>query len=328
MRRKLASACHDLGDSEPLKEFARDVEKGLLKLPGNNEPNTNENDQPGTVELNGIVASLVHAETAECDRALYAMAARNHPYHTLAAQRVLSGPCGTLLTRTGHGWRTRSAWRFSATCSTIRRRPAPPGRSRGILWRGPSDGGSSSESVPGQLVDPATRRQEAAERKCDQVAVKIGELVIGLPFYSPLMKDADARLATMKALLDRYQGHFRLLTAAEAKSLGLTLWKPMFVPDVRPLDRAATAEDVAKGRAVFHLDGKGKPAEVKLPAVATLRQGKQGKEPPRVLVVQAEVGQDGKTTYGIIGGGDIGAASADELVGIKPIVEKKPAKAK
>ncbi len=70
MRRKLASACHDLGDSEPLKEFARDVEKGLLKLPGNNEPNTNENDQPGTVELNGIVASLVHAETAECNRAL------------------------------------------------------------------------------------------------------------------------------------------------------------------------------------------------------------------------------------------------------------------
>ena len=97
----------------------------------------------------------------------------------------------------------------------------------------------------------------------------------------------------------------------------------MFVPDVRPLDHAATAEDVEKGRAVFHLDGKGKPAEVKLPAVATLRQQKQSSASRRVLVVQAEVGQDGKTTYGIIGGGDIRAAAAEELVGIKPIVEKK-----
>ena len=32
---------------------------------------------------------------------------------------------------------------------------------------------------------------------------------------------------------------------------------------------------------------------------------------------------DGKTTYGIIGGGDIRAAAAEELVGITPIVEKK-----
>ena len=67
---------------------------------------------------------------------------------------------------------------------------------------------------------------------------------------------------------------------------------------------------------------------MKLPAVATLRQGKQSKQPLQVLVVQAEVGQDGKTTYGIIGGGDIRAAAAEELDGIKPIVEKKPAKAK
>jgi hypothetical protein len=155
------------------------------------------------------------------------------------------------------------------------------------------------------------------------VAVKIGELVVGMPFYSPLLKDADARLKKMKRILDCYQGHFRSLTAAEVESLGLTLWNPMFVPDVRPLDRAATAEDVAKGLAVFQLEGKGKRAEMKLPAVATLRRQKQNRRSPRVLVVQAEVGQDGKTTYGIIGGGDIRAVAAEELVAITPIVEKK-----
>ena len=61
---------------------------------------------------------------------------------------------------------------------------------------------------------------------------------------------------------------------------------------------------------------------MKLPAVAMLHQ-KSSPEPLRVLVVQAEVGPDGKTTYGIIGGGDVRAAAADELTGIRPIVEKK-----
>ena len=99
MRRKYASACHDLGDGEPLKAYARDVEKGSLELPDNDQPNTNENDQPGNVELGGIVASLVHAATAECDRALYALAAPDHPYHALAVQRVLSA--GRALFRRG-----------------------------------------------------------------------------------------------------------------------------------------------------------------------------------------------------------------------------------
>jgi hypothetical protein len=325
MRRKYALACHDLGDPEPLKIYARDVKDGSLVLPGNNQPNTNENDQPGTVELDGIVASLVHAETAECDRALYALADPNHPYHALVVRRVLSaGP---------HSLDDDSVWLRHPFCLSILRDPLNDTMPTGATWTiegnslvWTSDRGSSSGSIPEYLADPATRRQQAAERKCDEVAVKMGELVLGLPSYSPLMKDADARLATIKKLLDRYKGRFRSLTATEAESLGLSAWNPMFVPDVRPLGRAATADDVAKGLAVFQLDGKGKRADAKLPAVATLRGGMHSKESPRVIVVQAEVGQDGKTTYGIIGGGDIRAAAADALVGIKPIVEKKTAK--
>ena len=166
-----------------------------------------------------------------------------------------------------------------------------------------SKGGSSGQGIPEYLADPATRRQQAAERKCDEVAVKIGELVFGRPVYSPLLKDADSRLAAMKKLLDRYQGHFRRLTEAEAQALETRTLSTMFVPGISPLDHAATADDVAKGRAVFHLDGQVKPAGMKLPAVAMLHQ-KSSPEPLRVLVVQAEVGPDGETTYGIIGGGD------------------------
>ena len=57
-------------------------------------------------------------------------------------------------------------------------------------------------------------------------------------------------------------------------------------------------------------------------------QKKRGNRPLRVLVVQAEVGHDGKTTYGIIGNGDIRAAAAEELAGITPIVAKERGKPK
>jgi hypothetical protein len=67
------------------------------------------------------------------------------------------------------------------------------------------------------------------------------------------------------------------------------------------------------------LDGAAKLANVKLPATAALRRSPKDRETPRVLVVQAEIGADGKTTYGIIGGGDIRAATPAELKDITPI---------
>lgn len=91
-----------------------------------------------------------------------------------------------------------------------------------------------------------------------------------------------------------------------------------FLPDIPPLDRPASADDVERARAVFHLDGKSKLAGLVLPAVAQLRRRDREKPVP-VLVVQAEVRADGKAVYGIVGGGDIRAASAEELANIKPI---------
>jgi len=326
MRRKYASACHDLGEPGPLTQFAGEVEKGLLKLPDDDRPNTNEDDQPGTVELSGIVAALVHTETPECDRALVAMAVPTHPYHVMAVKNVLRS-------NERHGY-DENAWLAHPFCLAILRRVLDDQSPTGATWKikgnvleWTSEHGSSSQSLPEYLMDPAGRRQQAAERKSDHVAVKLGALILGLPEYSPLLKDADTCLAKMKTVLDRYHGHFRILSPSEAEALGLHLWNTtMFVPDIRPLDHMATAEDVEKGRAVFHLDGKGKLVELKLPASAVLRQQAKRRQTSGVLVVQAEIGPDGKTTYGIIGDGDIRAAAADELSNIRPVAEKRKAK--
>lgn len=325
IRCKYASACYELGDSGPLKAFAEDVRRGSLKLPANDEPNTNEDDQPGTVELTNIVAALGYAHVAECDRALDAIVERGHPYYALAVERVFGA-------RPGYGERPWLAHQF---CLTILRQALDDSTPTGKTWSikedkltSKSKGNSCIEPIPEYLADPATRRAEALERKCDEVAAKVSGLVLGAPDYHAIMKDADARVATMRELLDRYRGRFRLPTREEADSLGLSTWEPRFVPDIRPLGRPATADDVAKGLAVFHLAGEAKVAAVKLPAVAVLAREKRDKQPRKVLVVQAEIGQDGKTTYGIIGGGGIRGVAAEELSDIRPIEDRRPGTSK
>ena len=48
---------------------------------------------------------------------------------------------------------------------------------------------------------------------------------------------------------------FRRANWREQDSLGLSSWTPVYLPDVRPLGRSATAEDVKTGKAIFRLNG-------------------------------------------------------------------------
>ena len=57
---------------------------------------------------------------------------------------------------------------------------------------------------------------------------------------------------------------------------------------------------MAAGRAIFHLDGQGKRAELMLPATAALRSDGNKEHPPRVLIVQAETDADGNVVCGVI----------------------------
>ena len=159
------------------------------------------------------------------------------------------------------------------------------------------DRGYSSTGILDFLAEPAIRRTEAAERACDAAAEKLNELVVGLPRCHPLLKDADKRLDALKASLDRLGTNFRRPTWRESQTLDLRFWSPTFMPNISSLGRAATAEDVKAGKAVFHLEGKGKPAELKLPAVAMLKADERKERPARLLIVQAEIGPDGTALH-------------------------------
>jgi hypothetical protein len=92
MRRKWAYTACRLGDAEPMKKYADDFRAGKINLPANDEPQTNPFDQPGYVELRGIVRYLSGVSLPEADRALHALADRKHPSHAEAAKAVLTEP--------------------------------------------------------------------------------------------------------------------------------------------------------------------------------------------------------------------------------------------
>jgi hypothetical protein len=317
LRRQWAYAAHWLGEPEPLRAFTRAFQAGTIQLPANDRAGVEDRDQPGTFELGEIVGCLAGAGTPEGDRALFALTDPRHPYHKLAAQVLLSGQVG--------GNNDRS-WFAHPYCLDILRQGLDDTRPTGQTYRiiedflaceGPR--WISSQPLPTFLADPAARRNEAAQRAYDVTAENLNRLVPGQPTYHPLLKDADDRLRSLRASLDRFRRRYRRMTPAETTLLDFSRCEIAFLPDVRPLGRAATADDVKQGKALFHLDGKGKPAGLRLPASAVLRRDADKKDPPRVLIVQAEVGADGALTYGIIGKDVIRAVTSKELADVQPL---------
>jgi hypothetical protein len=182
------------------------------------------------------------------------------------------------------------------------------------------DGTSSEMELPAALSDPKLLKDVAFERRCDRAALKLDLLVLGLPAYHPLQKDADARLKELARVFDSFQNGYRLITPLEAQFLEVEYGEFIFLPNLSPLNRPATADDVKAGRAVFQLNGRGKAAPLQLPAVAFLRQPQRARRRPRpAMIVQAEIDAGGKTIYGVIGDGAARTAHPEELTDIKPI---------
>src|SRR5262249_49378471 len=155
----------------------------------------------------------------------------------------------------------------------------------------------------------------------DAAAEALAHVVIGLPDYHVLRKDAGQRLAALKQAFDRFAGTYRRADRRLAAALGAdyAAQRPTYLPDVPPLGRTATADDVKAGKAICHRDGKSKLAKQELPALAVLKSDAKKEEPTRVLIVQAEVGPDDRVTYGVIMLHDVRSMPAGELQDVKSL---------
>lgn len=304
-RRQWAQVAHILGDPKPFRAFAEDFRAGKVEVPADADD-----------ELAGVLRALIGVGTPEAEGALATLADPKHPQHAAIAKQVLTRR---------PGWSDDRVWFAHPLCLSVLRHAlddtTPTGAKYviedGRLWH-KAEGSSSGGGVPEFLREPAVRHSEAAERACDAAAEKLGELVVGLPLYHPLFKDADERLKAVKAAFDRFAGKYRPATGFEGDLLGRSPFTQTYVPDIKPLGRAATAADVKAGVAVFHLDGKGKPADLKLPAAGVLKRDEKDERAAKVIVVQAEAGPDGAVTYGVLSKEGVRAVPAADLSAVKP----------
>lgn len=159
--------------------------------------------------------------------------------------------------------------------------------------------------------------EHVEHRAADDAMGRLAEIMVGLPDYHPLRRDADRLLDETRRLLTKYGRNVRRLTWDEQRQFDIVPRGPTYVPAIRPLGRPATAEDVPAGRAVFALPG-GTVADVKLPAWLVLKADAAKEEPPKGLVVQAEVGPDGAVVYGVIFRHAIRAVRAAEVERVEP----------
>jgi len=263
-----------------------------------------------------LIGCFTKINLPETDRALFAAADPKHPLHDRIAQKIAA-------IHPGGSSHFGEPYLEHPFCLAFLRRDlddhTPTGGTYQIRGKSLDLGGpdyQSSSTLPGFLLDPATRYESAPELACARAAVLINELVFGIPLVHPLRKDHDDRLKEMIALLDRYQGRFRRANPTERR---IVRWDVPFIAGIAAFGKSATGEDVRAGRAIFSLPGAGKPVSIKLPAVGMLKQSQKDAKPEQAIIAQAEIDAQGRTVYGIIGRHFMRAVKAAELTDIKPI---------
>ena len=285
LRRKYAWAAHVCGDSTAFKAFIADFREGKLKIL-TRPPNSQVSGDPFAIELNAIIGCLVDSRLPEADAVLYGFADPKNKYHASAAKA--------------------SSLMWHPACIVVYRADLDDTKPNGTKYeisggryRVTGHGWSSNAEIPDYLTDPKVRQSSADGRVCDEAAVTLDELVLGARPADPLFNDNDNRLEAMRKMLDRFEKKMRRATSKETLFLRGYEYT-VYVPDVKPLGRPATADDVANGLAIFDLNGQGKVAHVKLPSDASFAEKGSAKK-INVLLLQAEVGADDKLIYGAVG---------------------------
>jgi hypothetical protein len=320
LRLGLAYSAFRLGEPAPLKKFASDFRAGAITL----TPSFEQED------LAHILRLLLFAELPETNPAIDALAEPKHPQHQRVSREIV---VYRALFQGKYLIDGDDPWFQHPFCLRILRAALDDAKKTGATWS-IVDGASVERNtktgfqggpVPSWLSDPPSRWEKVEERRRDLAAMAVGQIVVGLPRYNPLMKDSDRRLALMKETLDRFAGAWRPTTERETKLLGRYHNEhfrfPHFIPEIRPLDRTATALDVQSGKAIFHQGGKSKRVERKLPVWGLLKIDSKTERKPRVLILQTEKDADGHITYGVIGHDGIRAAREEEFAEIKTLAQ-------
>jgi hypothetical protein len=308
-----------LGNADAIKSLALDLANAKIKFPQRPE---------NASILHEVICRLLAVRVPESKNALDSLLISKHPQHRLAFTALVEAPLKE------PRW-VHSLWSDAYALKLLREflneteltERFYVAREDGMVTV--EKGKARVEDLPDFLSDKSSTRDKAGERICDIAAKLFRDHALGVPPYHCLAKDAEARLASIKAYYDRFGGQFRLLNDDEIIAMKLLAEAEtrflhfsthfLYVPDIRPLGRPATADDVKSGKALFHLAGKGRVAPIALPAVGFWKRNGAADTSKPVLIAQAEIAADGKTVFGVIERDCVHSVGGDELTEVKPI---------
>jgi hypothetical protein len=268
---------------------------------------------PADWELRLLYQTLADSEVPEADATLHALAAPAHPFHDQALGLV----------RVRHGGDDDEIWTFSNAVIDLLDSGLDDRRPTGAVWKmengeairhlgDGTSGGSLDQRFSGERMEA-----EAVERRCDQAAVRLSELMAGLPPYHCLLADRDERLAVIRLRLQVHLRCVRRLYPSEIRrfkpeyagygEFGFAPWTG---------DAPATPADVAQGTALFSLGPGAHLVDIPLPAEAIWHPpGKTRRDLP-IMVYQAEAHAAGQRHYGILAADFVGEVPEAEVSGL------------
>jgi hypothetical protein len=313
IRSWLAIAAKRLGDPSALAELARRVVAKELAAP--------ETDDHGA--FNALYSALGSSPETKRD-GLSAIAKRDHPWFLVAVDRVLNPSsfdsdsneclldpwCLTLLEEALHDTRE------TGYTDLLRQ----DDDSWEVFRREPNGNGNLDDGAP--YLDTSKFDRTWNLRVCDRAAAGLLEMLgdHAQDTYEPLAKDRESTLGNLRDHLARYRGTFRELSDHLDGGTGFSIEGGRFLPILPSLDRAATAADVAAGRAVFHLPAAGAKPAIRTPLASEWLAHKQagwssdGKFYGRdIVILQVERDADGGLWFGIADGNGFHVVPSKEI---------------
>ncbi len=180
-----AFTAHFLGDSEPINAYAKQVESGKIAVPEWNG-NIAEEDEKSIVLVRDVIYRLGTVNTFECRQALEAIKSETHPFHHTWKEQVLDPPF----------W-NKEIWFSTDFCLSILIERLTNTASSGQTYQWDGEyikGGGYSTTGYYDSVTLSNFKDRVETQIRDEAALKLSDLIIGLPQFHPLMEKRDAIL--------------------------------------------------------------------------------------------------------------------------------------
>jgi len=322
LKRKLAYACHVLGNPKPYQAFAQLLKTGSVKVDALNINARDPRENPGFQEIQNMVLDLTYIHTLAMDQVLDAFSQSSHPYFPYIQRNIYQITTGISFPSFGEQY-----WFYHPYClkflyprlsdQAILKDTWAKVDTKGKQVIVKSEGGTTYSK--NDFKRSNERNENLKIRHCDFTAYHLSNFLWGIPAFSLLLspQKMNTLIKDQKQWLQRFS-QFRLLSPQEKSALGLNDYEICFVPILRT-NRVATVQDVQKGEALFELKGQGVTTkDLSLPAIGMYKNA-QGKL-EKYLILQAEM--DTKTRkmhLGMIGVNGIKIVTKENLVTIESL---------